>query len=66
MSTGSRQGLMILTVVLVGIFPPRRPPGSRMPGDDFETAVCPDCGTESDSKSGGRFYCDVCNKYFKP
>ena len=36
MSTSSRRGLLILTLALVGIFPPRRPPGAPMPGDDFE------------------------------
>lgn len=66
MSTSSRQRLLILAVVLVGIFPPRRPPGGRMPGDDFEMAECPRCGEVSDSKSGNRFFCENCGKYFRP
>lgn len=66
MSTSSRQGLLILTAVLVGIFPPRKPPGAPMPEDDLETAVCPRCGEVSDSKSGKRFFCEYCGKYFTP
>lgn len=66
MSTSSRRGLLILTLALVGIFPPRRPPGAPMPGDDFETAKCPRCGEVSDSKAGKRFFCEYCGRYFKP
>ena len=66
MGTGSRLGLLILTAILGGNIPPYRPPGAPLPGDDFETATCPVCGSESDVKSGDRFYCEVCDKYFRP
>ena len=66
MGTGSRLGLLILTAILDGNIPPYRPPGPSLPDDGFETAYCPDCGSESDVKSGNRFYCEFCNKYFKP
>jgi hypothetical protein len=66
MGTGSRLGLLILTTILGGNIPPFRPPGSPPQDDDSETAECPDCETVSDLKSGRRFYCEVCNKYFIP
>lgn len=66
MGTGSRLGLLILTAILGGNIPPHRPPGPSSPDDDFEMAICPDCRNESDAKSGNLFYCEYCNKYFKP
>jgi hypothetical protein len=37
--------------------PPYRPPGSRPPGEDYETVRCPYCGELTDYKSGNRYYC---------
>lgn len=68
MGTGSRLTLVMLTAILVCAYPPAPPPGasSGAPDDDFETAIHSECGTESDSPSGGRFWCEVCGGYFTP
>jgi hypothetical protein len=65
MSKGSGLRLLALVAISVGNIPPYRPPGHPPPGD-FEVARCPRCGNESTSKSGKKFYCQFCNKYFKP
>jgi hypothetical protein len=68
MGVGSRLGLLMLTALLCDAYPPYRPPGSSSgaPDDDFETAVCPACGSESDEKSGNRYWCEDCSSYFIP
>lgn len=67
MGTSLRRVLLMLAA-LVAVYPPYRPPGSRSGGsdDDFDTALCPSCGMESDSKSGNRYWCERCGRYFKP
>lgn len=64
MSNVSRLRFLVLVTILVGNIPPYRPPGYPPP-DDFEIAICPRCGTESASKIGKKFYCEVCGKYFR-
>ena len=68
MGTGSRLGLLMLTAILGGAYPPSRPPGSPSgaPDDDFGTAICPACRRESDRKSGNRYWCEYCSDHFVP
>lgn len=64
MRAGSRL-VRLMAVAILANYPPGRPPGARPPRD-FEIDACPDCGTETDIKRGGYFYCEVCRKTFPP
>jgi hypothetical protein len=65
MGTGLRLMFLMLTVVLAHNNPPNRPPGSK-PGKPIRPEPCPDCGRESVTMRGSRYYCSWCGKPFTP
>jgi len=65
MRIGLRLALLML-VVMCGVQRPPAPPPGYPPGKPVRPEPCPCCGHKSVEKSGTRYYCGRCRRYFTP